>query len=120
MVYTSRYDSPIGTLLLTERDGKLIGVWMECQKYFCNSLHEQMQGFENSPTLRRAKQWLDRYFAGKSLPFMSCPSHLLGVIFGKRSGKSCARFPTEKLPLTGKSHRNLLSAGVLNVCLLRR
>ena len=40
MVYTSRYDSPVGTLLLAERDGKMIGVWMEGQKYFCGSLRE--------------------------------------------------------------------------------
>ena len=60
MVYTSRYDSPIGPLLLAERDGNLIGVWMEGQKYFCSSVHEQMQDLETSPTLRQAKQWLDR------------------------------------------------------------
>ena len=65
MVYTTRYDSPVGTLLLAERDGGVTGLWMEGQKYFCGSLREPMREYEDSPVLRQAKQWLDRYFAGE-------------------------------------------------------
>ena len=65
MVYTSHYDSPIGALLLAERDGKLVGLWMEGQKYFLGSLREESQERESSPVLRQAGLWLDRYFAGK-------------------------------------------------------
>ena len=32
MYYTMGYDSPIGRLLLAERDGALTGLWMEGQK----------------------------------------------------------------------------------------
>lgn len=49
MVYTSHYDSPIGALLLAERDGKLVGLWMEGQKYFLGSLREESQERESSP-----------------------------------------------------------------------
>lgn len=87
MVYTSRYASPIGTLLLAERDGKLIGVWMEGQKYFCSSLREQMRESENSKVLRQAKQWLDRYFAGekpaiRELPLAPAGSNFQKEVFG--------------------------------------
>ena len=63
MVYTARYDSPLGTLLLAEQDGKLAGLWMEGQKYFPDSLGEEER--PHSPVLRQAGQWLDRYFAGE-------------------------------------------------------
>ena len=65
MVYTMRYDSPIGGLLLAEKDGALVGVWMEGQKYFLGSLKEEMQESSNSPMLRQAGQWLDCYFGGE-------------------------------------------------------
>ena len=29
MVYTTYYDSPVGSLLLAEEDGALVGLWME-------------------------------------------------------------------------------------------
>lgn len=65
MVYTSQYDSPIGPLLLAERDGKLAGLWMEGQKYFLGSLRGEPQERKTTPVLRLAEQWLDRYFAGE-------------------------------------------------------
>ena len=54
MVYTSHYDSPISALLLAERDEKLVGLWMEGQKYFLGSLREDTQERESSPVLRQA------------------------------------------------------------------
>lgn len=64
MVYTTRYESPVGRLLLAERDGKLAGVWMEGQKYFPGPMEEARED-PGSPLLRRAAEWLDRYFAGE-------------------------------------------------------
>ncbi len=60
MVYTSHYDSPIGALLLAERDRKLVGVWMEGQKYFLGSL-------------RPACGWT-AILRGSGPPSANCPS----------------------------------------------
>lgn len=65
MVYASRYVSPVGVLLLAERDGKLVGAWIEGQKYFRASLREQALEFAETPLLAQAKQWLARYFNGE-------------------------------------------------------
>lgn len=65
MVYTSYYDSPIGVLLLAGRDEKLVGLWIEGQKYFLGSLREEPQERRSTPVLRQAGLWLDRYFAGE-------------------------------------------------------
>ena len=43
MLYTMRYESPVGPLLLVERDGALAGVWMEGQKYYLGTLRD-LQG----------------------------------------------------------------------------
>ena len=64
MVRTAQYVSPIGRLHLAERDEKLIGIWIEGQKYFPVSL-EEVQEDAASPVLRQAAAWLDRYFQKK-------------------------------------------------------
>lgn len=69
MVYFSAYDSPIGTLVLAEKGGAVTGVWLEGQKYFWGALGDEPRERAETPVLRRARQWLDRYFAGgKPLP----------------------------------------------------
>lgn len=62
MLYTLHYHSPIGGLLLAEKEGSLAGVWMEGQKYFHGVLHEKMEEKEDSKVLNKTKEWLDRYF----------------------------------------------------------
>ncbi|MCH5197793.1 MAG: methylated-DNA--[protein]-cysteine S-methyltransferase [Oscillospiraceae bacterium] len=107
MVYTSRYDSPMGTLLLAERNGKLIGVWMEGQKYFCSSLHEQMQDFDNSPTLRQAKQWLDRYFTGEKPAIRELPLAPVGTNFQKEVWKILCEIPYGETTTYGEISKKL-------------
>lgn len=83
MVYTLRYDSPIGALLLAEQCGMLAGVWVEGQKYFLGSVREEMQECSNSPVLRQAGQWLDRYFAGEKPDISELPLAPAGSDFRK-------------------------------------
>ena len=62
MLYTTHYDSPIGRLLLAERDEALIGLWIEGQKYFPDLLKEETSENKDAKALSRARGWLDRYF----------------------------------------------------------
>ena len=61
MIYTWKYDSPLGQLTLAEEDGALVGLWMQGQKYLLQDLKEYRA---LTPTLELAANWLDRYFAG--------------------------------------------------------
>ena len=93
MVYTSHYDSPIGALLLAERDRKLVGVWMEGQKYFLGSLREETQERESSPVLRQAGLWLDRYFAGERPAISELPLAPIGSEFRKEVWQVLCEIP---------------------------
>ena len=64
MLYTMRYDSPIGGLLLVEKEGALAGLFMEGQKYYCGSLRGEMMEKPDSMILKQTKEWLDCYFKG--------------------------------------------------------
>lgn len=64
MIDTMYWDSPVGRLLLAEKEGALVGLWMEGQKYFLGSLKEEMRESPGSEVLDSAKEWLQRYFGG--------------------------------------------------------
>lgn len=68
MIYIAHYDSPIGNILLTAKDNKLIGLWFENQKYYPNFKEELKE--ENIPILEKTKNWLNRYF-NKENPLIS-------------------------------------------------
>lgn len=63
MIYTTHYESPVGGILLAERDGGLIGLWIDGQKYYFGSVRDELAEKE-TPILSRTRGWLDRYFAG--------------------------------------------------------
>ena len=65
MIYTTYYESQVGRMLLAEKDGALIGAWIEGQKYFPDSFCEEMTQKDDMAVLKQAKQWLNRYFAGE-------------------------------------------------------
>lgn len=63
MIYTAKYMSPIGEMLLASNGAALTGLWFTGQKYFPNLESDAENGNE---ILISAKSWLDRYFAGKA------------------------------------------------------
>lgn len=67
MYYSTVYSSPVGeiTLACDESGTALVGLWMEGQKYFLDTLPELPVPKDDLPILRQSKQWLDRYFAGE-------------------------------------------------------
>ena len=94
MLYTMRYVSPIGTLLLVEKEHALAGVWMEGQKYFLGSLQGEVQE-ENidSKVLCQAKDWLDRYFKGEKPDICELPLNPEGSEFRKAVWKILCKIP---------------------------
>ncbi len=65
MFYRTNYDSFIGSITLAcNEKNELVGLWMENQKYFGDTIDEEMIE-EEMPVLIQTKAWLDRYFNGK-------------------------------------------------------
>ena len=79
MVYTQKYASPIGGMLLAADEVGLTGLWFDGEKFFADNLpveHEE----EETPTLAASKRWLDIYFMGKE-PDFTQPLHPIGSAF---------------------------------------
>lgn len=79
MQYTSRYESPLGEILLAADEIGLTGLWFNGQKYFALYLDKEHQEKE-VPVLAQAKKWLDIYFSGKD-PDFKVPLHFIGTDF---------------------------------------
>ena len=68
MVYTCKYKSPLGDILLAADEIGLTGLWFEGQKYFANTLPDE-HVLQETEILADAKKWLDVYFSGEEPQF---------------------------------------------------
>lgn len=68
MVWSSQYDSPLGSITLAGDDHALLGLWFDGQQHFGSTL--PCQAVRGEPTcIRMAKRWLDIYFSGRQPTF---------------------------------------------------
>lgn len=81
MYYATDYISPLGRVKLTADGEALIGLWLEGQKYFGGKVKEEFVENRSLPVLENAKDWLDRYFAGKKPEISELPLAPMGSAF---------------------------------------
>ncbi len=79
MQYTSKYQSPLGEIIIAADEKGLAGLWFKGQKYFALNLDKENEEKEIQ-ILKDAKKWLDIYFSGKE-PNFKLPLHFTGTDF---------------------------------------
>ena len=105
MIFTQHYNSPVGDLLLAADDSGLIGLWLDGEKYFADSLPESPDERETT-ILCDAKRWLDVYFSGREPDFMP-PLHPSGSDFRKAVWKLLLEIPYGKTVTYGELAKKL-------------
>ena len=97
MIYTTYYKSPIGKLLLASKENKLIGLWIEGQKYYLSGIEDEITKNDDEKILIETKKWLDRYFNGEK----PCPNELdlapIGSKFRKNVWDILCKIPYGKV-----------------------
>lgn len=93
MIYTSTYTTPIGDVLLASKNNELIGLWFEGQKYYLNSINEEMQVKNEEEILKKTKNWLDRYFKGEKPSIKEIKINPSGSDFRKEVWKILCKIP---------------------------
>ena len=91
MVYTCKYKSLIGDILIAEDEIGLTGLLFEGQKYFANTLPEDYVPQETK-ILTEAKKWLDVYFSGEE-PKFTPPLHPTSSVFRQEVWKILLQIP---------------------------
>ncbi len=102
MIYTLQYHSPIGELLLAEKDGALVGLWMKGQKYFMGALQEETEPGDDSPVLKQAGQWLDRYFRREKPLISELPLAPVGSVFRREVWDILCQIPYGQVTTYGE------------------
>ena len=92
MIYTTHYKSPVGDILLASKNNKLIGLWIEGQKYYLSNLKDEIKE-EEKEILIKTKDWLDRYFKGEEPSINELDLNPLGSDFRKSVWKILCEIP---------------------------
>lgn len=77
--YTSKYQSPIGEILLAADEIGLTGLWLDGAKHYAlglDKVHEERE----IPVFNEIRHWLNIYFSGQEPDFMP-PVHIIGTPF---------------------------------------
>lgn len=106
MIYTNRFQSPLGEILLAADDEGLTGLWfMENQKY--KGLGLSANAVEcDLPVFDETGKWLDIYFSGRD-PGFTPDLHLTGSKFRNRVGELMLQIPYGKTVTYGDIAREI-------------
>ena len=93
MFYTTSFCSPIGQIKLACDGSSLNGLWIEGQKYFGETIPEEMMQKDNLALFEKVKNWLDRYFEGKKPAISELPLAPIGGIFRQEVWRILCQVP---------------------------
>jgi len=105
MQYTSKYQSPLGSITLAADGTGLTGLWFEGQKYFAFCLDQENKE-KDTPVFGQAKRWLDIYFSGKE-PDFKLPLHFIGTEFQKEVWEILCQVPYGQTTTYGEIAKQL-------------
>ena len=93
MIYTTTYKSPVGNLLIAEKDNKLVGLWIENQKYYLSDFKEEIEEKADIEILIKTTKWLDRYFSGEKPDINELEMNPVGSEFRKSVWEILKKIP---------------------------
>ena len=91
----------LGDLTLACDGESVIGLWLEGQKYFEESVGEPLVRKDDVPVFDAARTWLDRYFVGDPLPVEALPLAPRGSDFRRRVWRILGEIPYGELRTYG-------------------
>lgn len=65
MIYRTDYESPLGRVTLASDGESIVGLWLEGQKYFGDTVNGKMHREDRLAIFAKTRDWLDRYFRGE-------------------------------------------------------
>lgn len=107
MIYSTYYNSPLGKLLIASKDNKLIGIWMDGQKYYLGKLDEKLVRKDNEEILIKTKNWLDRYFKGEKPKITELELAPIGSEFRQKVWKKLCEIPYGEVITYGEIAKKL-------------
>lgn len=101
MFYKTIYASPVGDLTLASDGSNIIGLWLEGQKYFQDTVSGNLALKNDLPVFQQAKLWLDAYFAGQHPLISALPLAPIGNDFRQAVWKILCEIPYGEVTTSG-------------------
>lgn len=107
MFYKTGYASPVGVLTLASDGGNIVGLWLDGQKYFADTVNEEMRPNDDLPVFQQAKNWLDRYFRHEKPEISELPLAPIGGEFRQEVWKILCEIPYGQVTTYGEIARKI-------------
>lgn len=93
MFYKTDYNSPIGNITLVADSSNIVGLWIEGQKYFGDTVKEEMYRKDDLSVFQKTKNWLDKYFHEEKPEISALPLAPIGGEFRQAVWKILCEIP---------------------------
>ena len=93
MFYSTKYQSPVGQLTISSDGENIVGLWIEGQKWFLDTLTENPIEKDNLEIFDEVRLWLDLYFLGKNPSPSQLPLSPIGSAFRQSVWKCLCEIP---------------------------
>ncbi len=93
MYYKANYFSPVGKITMVCDGKNMIGLWIEGQKYFLETLKQKPILKDDDKILMQAKKWLDSYFNMQKPKITELPLAPKGSLFRQNVWKILCKIP---------------------------
>lgn len=103
IIYITYYDSILGKLTIAGDGENIIGLWIEGQKYFADTIkNENIIKKDDISIFIKTKEWLDRYFRGERPDIKELKLSPKGSKFRQNVWKILCRIPYGQTITYGK------------------
>ena len=103
IIYITYYDSILGKLTIASDGENIIGLWIEGQKYFADTIkNENIIKKDDLSIFIKTKEWLDRYFRGERPDIKELKLSPKGSEFRQNVWKILCRIPYGQTITYGK------------------
>ena len=103
IIYITYYDSILGKLTIACDGENIIGLWIEGQKYFADTIkNENIIKKDDISIFIKTKEWLDRYFRGERPDIKELKLSPKGSEFRQNVWKILCRIPYGQTITYGK------------------
>lgn len=93
MFYFTEYPSPVGRLTVASDGTHIVGLWLDGQKYFLDTLPAMPSRKDDLEVFDSVRNWLDRYFAGQKPEIGELPLRPIGGEFRQAVWSCLCRIP---------------------------